>query len=44
MIKKLKKENQGITYRELEIILEDVLEKAMKRDELYLKKQNRENE
>ena len=44
MIKKLKKENQGITYRELEIILEDVLEKAMKRDELYLKKQNKENE
>ena len=42
MIKKLKKENQGITYRELEIILEDVLEKAMKRDELYLKKQNKE--
>tara|TARA_R110000824_G_scaffold318308_1_gene505521 strand:- start:1220 stop:1345 length:126 start_codon:yes stop_codon:yes gene_type:complete len=41
MIKKLKKE--GITYRELEIILEDVLEKAMKRDELYLKK-NKENE
>ena len=38
MIKKLKKENQGITYKELEIILQDVLKKAMKRDELYLKK------
>jgi hypothetical protein len=42
MIKKLKKENQGITYRELEIILEDVLAKAMKRDELYYNKKKGE--
>jgi|TARA_R100001082_G_C4284786_1_gene125517 hypothetical protein len=43
MIKKLKKENQGITYKELEDILGDVLKKAMKRDEFYYNKK-KENE
>ncbi len=39
----MKKQNQGITYKELEDILTNVLSKVEKQDNKYLK-QKKENE